>query len=488
MDRREFCQATAQAAAASLVGRQAVAAGESTTISALMPRDKSGHRFVLYSDCCSGLPGTPLEANLKAVNRMVARIKPQPEFIAFPGDAVSGYTRDYAALRRQWNYWLGTEMKWIVERKLPLYQSTSNHNTYDAGSAEVFRAVHADLPQNGPAGQEGLAYWFRSDNLLYISTHQPDKQMPIDHDWLDRVLTENADAQYKFVVGHYPVFPVNGYIAWPLWCFPPAKRRPFWDLLVKHDVDAYLASHIIAFDVQAHDGVLQILSGGAGTAHGPGGFMPGSSEYFHAVQVAVDKRGLRYQVHDPTGRVREQLQWPFDLPPVSRWQPVDDRNAATLLVPRDPRREILALRIRGTTAKADRDNVKPSQRGDQTLVCAIDSSEGVEPIWVGIDGDSGRLLVRIVPRSGYGRQTWKGPLLGPEASFDLQLVLHPHMGPGGVLLRANDRSPWTTLASTSSRGVELLKRPRQWAVAHGQSGKTDRPFSGGSLQVTTTHA
>jgi hypothetical protein len=67
---------------------------------------------------------------------------------------VSGYTKDYAEPRRQWDYWLGTEMKWVRERKLPLFQSTSNHNTYDAGSEAVFRQVHADLPQNGPPGQK----------------------------------------------------------------------------------------------------------------------------------------------------------------------------------------------------------------------------------------------------------------------------------------------------------------------------------------------
>ena len=480
MDRREFCLTTAGFMATTLTHRPANSAEKPLPIPALLPRDESGHRFVLYSDCCSGVPETAFAKNLQSVNQMVARIRPQPEFIAFPGDAVKGYTKDYVELRQQWNYWLGTEMKWISERKLPLFQSTSNHNTYDAGSEAVFRAVHAELPQNGPAGQQGLAYWFRRGNLLYVSTHQPDRRMLIDHAWLDRILTDNADAKFKFVAGHYPVFPVNGYIAWPQWCFPPAQRRPFWDVLVKHDVVAYLASHIIAFDVQVHDGVLQVLSGGAGTAYGPGGFMPGHSEYHHAAQMAVDEQGLRYRVHDPTGRVREQLSWPFDLPPVDQWQPVNDQDAGTLLSPIDLSRHVTAFRIRGTFAKLGRGNT------DQTLICGIDSGEGVEPIWIGIDGDSGRLLVQIVPLSGHGWQLWKGPLLAAGTSFDLQLAFHPQMGPGGVLLRADETAAWSTLASTSSLGVESLKRPQRWAIAHGQSGPDDRPFTGESLNVTFT--
>ena len=66
---------------------------------------------------------------------------------------------------------------------------------------------------------------------------------------------------------------------------------------------AYLCSHILAFDVQVHDGVLQILSAGAGTAQR----MPEGVEYLHAVQLALDAEGLRYQVLDQAGAVREEL-------------------------------------------------------------------------------------------------------------------------------------------------------------------------------------
>ena len=475
MNRREFNGTAAGLLASTGIGGAATADDQPSVIPALRPRDESGHHFVLYSDCCSGTPGTALAANLQAVNAMVARIDPQPEFIAFPGDAIAGYTQDYKELRRQWDYWRGTEMKWVDQRNLPLYQSTSNHNTYDDGSEAVFREVHPDLPQNGPDGQRGLAYWFRRGNLLYVSTHQPDRRMPIDHAWLDDVLRANVDAKFKFVAGHYPVFPVNGYIAWPLWCFPPKQRRPFWDVLVKHDVDAYLASHIIAFDVQAHDGVLQILSGGAGTEYGPGGFMPGRSEYFHAVQIAIDQQGLQYQVHDPTGLVREKLNWPLRLPVVDQWQIVGSQDIDSFLNPIDMSRDPVGFRIRGTIPDL-------SRRGpDQTLLCAVDSGEGVEPVWIGIDGD--RLVVRIVPVTGHGWQTWTGPRLTENATFDWQLAIHPHMGPGGILLRPDASHAWSTLETTSSKGVESLKRPRRWAIGHGQSGTDDRQFTGESSTV-----
>src|SRR4029450_8435472 len=81
-------------------------------------------------------------------------------------------------------------------------------------------------------------------------------------------------------------------------------------------VQAYLCSHILAFDVQVHRGVLQVCTAGAGTAHR----MPEGIEYLHCLQGAIDAEGLRYQVLDTEGRVRERLSWPLSFVDVSQWQ------------------------------------------------------------------------------------------------------------------------------------------------------------------------
>jgi hypothetical protein len=445
-------------------------------IPALMPRDDGGHQFVIFADCCSGIPGTIYEKNLRSVNAIVARIQPSPEWILFPGDAISGGS-DAAELRRQWDYWHNTEMKWLQRTNIPLYQSTSNHDTYDGNGEQVFREVHAALPKNGPSCQVGLAYFVRHGSFLYISTHQPNLRQLIVHDWLDKVLTDNAEAKYKFVAGHYPVHPVNGYIAHPLWCFPPEERRPFWDLLVKHGVAAYICSHIIAFDVQVHDGVLQVLTGGAGTLFGPGGFMPGRSEYLHVVQMTVDQQGLRYLVRDIDARVREQLCWPLELPPTDRWTNLDKQSVADLLTPIPWNLKLVAFRFSGTLHEWKRGS------SDQTLLCGTNSSEGVEPVWIGVNGDSGRLMVQIVPVAGEGWQVWKGPLLSNDEKFDFQLALHPGMGPGGVLFRKPQELTWSSLMSTSSKGIESLKAPMSWVIGNAQSGSNDRRFAGKDLKI-----
>jgi hypothetical protein len=60
-------------------------------------------------------------------------------------------------------------------------------------------------------------------------------------------------------VGHHPIFPVNGFSGSYQREVGPETVRAFWDALVSHGVVAYLCSQVLAFDVQVHRGILQIV-------------------------------------------------------------------------------------------------------------------------------------------------------------------------------------------------------------------------------------
>lgn len=463
-------------------------AADSDLIPALIPHDPDGHQFVAYGDCCSGIRGGGSEKIFAAVNDVVRRLMPQPDFYCWLGDSLADSREEAAELRAEWDYWLNVEMGWL-DKSVPFYRITSNHDSSNELSERVWREVFPDLPQNGPPGQEGLAYYVRRGNLLVIAANTSYFKGGgfghVETEWLDRVLTENADASYKFVLGHYPVHPVNGYEQYPQWRIIPEQGEAFWNTLVKHRVLAYLTSHVIAFDVQVHDGVLQILSGGAGTQYGPGGFMRGSTEYLHAVQMAVDREGLRYQVLDTAGKAREWLGWPFQLPASSSWESiwspaallasVQERNG---LEPGDA--WVCAWRFSGVLPDVSADDTT------QTLLCGWDAALGVPTIWVGLEGRPARLVVRLLPESGGAQQTWMGPEMGAGGAFDFQLALHAGMGPGGVLYRNADASPWSSLESPSTKGAESLTWPPNWEIGHDLSGPSDRPFTGEDLEVFWT--
>ena len=439
-------------------------------ISALTP-DGPGHQFVLYGDSCSGVPGAPHEKTHARVNAVLARLSPPPEFVVYTGDEIIGLTADEGALRAQWRHWLDQEMAWLDRGAIPLYHTTGNHTTYDAMSERVFADVLSWLPRNGPPDQQGLSYFVRRDDLLLVFVHTAwtglGGEGHVETDWLEQTLRQNRDARWKLVVGHHPVFPVNGFAGRCQREIAADHAGDFWRILVNQGVFAYLCSHILAFDVQVHGGVLQITSAGAGTAHR----MPEDVEYLHCVQAALDQHGLRYQVLDDQGNVRERLSWPPSLPASSEWRRLSPGAQAAPVAS-----ALVVWRFAGHTA--------PARAGTpQTLFAAWSDGAALAALWIGLTGTAQRLTVIIGPTPGQSPHYWFGPGFAPDAPFDVQLALHADMGPGGILWRQSDSSPWSSLQGASPWGAERLVWPHRWSVGHGKGGALDAPFRGRDLAV-----
>jgi hypothetical protein len=452
-------------------------ADEAQPIAALVPRG-AGHQFVCYADACSGVPGALHEGTFAAVNRVVARLKPQPEFVCFPGDEIIGLVADEWELRRQWAHWFDSEMAWF-DRAIPLYHTTGNHTTFDAMSEGVFREVLANVPRNGPPGQDGLSYWVRRGDLLLVFVNTLWSGLGgegrVETDWLDRTLGEHADARHKLVFGHHPAWPVNGFSGAYQRELAPENAERFWRVLVRHRVAAYWCSHILAFDVQARDGVLQITTAGAGTAHR----MPEGTEYLHCVQAALDTEGLRYQVLDTEGRVREWLSWPLVLPPAGEWSAlapgVRDAPVSGVSIGEDGAR-LVAWEFTGVATKSGVGEA-------QTLLAGWNDDRGLASPWVGLLGAEQRVGVLISPAPGRSPSLWLGPALPPGQPFSFHLAIHGGLGPGGVIWRWDASASWSSLRAASSWGAERLTWPARWAVGHDRHGAADRPFRGRDLGV-----
>lgn len=438
-------------------------------IPALLPRG-GGHQFVVYGDSCSGVPGHIHEATTAAVNRVVARLEPRPEFIAFLGDEVIGLTTDESALRAQWKHWLEIEMAWLDRETIPIFHTTANHTTYDAMSERVFQDVLDFLPQNGPADQRGLSYFVRRDDLLLVFVNTMWTGLGegrVETDWLEATLVHHADARYKLVLGHHPVFSINGFSGAYQRDIEPENGRTFWEILVRHGVMAYFCSHMLAFDARVEQGVLQIMTAGAGTKHR----MPEELEYLHAVQVALDAHGLRYQVLDDTGVMRELLEWPPKLTRSGTWNHLEPHQPARPLP--DDANPIVAWRFSGAT---------PATGGAaQTLLSGWNRDSALPPLWIGLIGPENRLVVLLSPVTGRSSHLWYGPALPPGEDFDIQVALHRQLGPGGMLWRTNDDAPWSSLQGASAWGIERLPAMTEWSIGESKNG--DRPFRGENLQA-----
>jgi hypothetical protein len=443
-------------------------------IPALLPA-KSGHQFVIYADSCSGVPDALHEKTFASVNNVVRRLHPRPEFIVFPGDEIIGLTPDGDALRAQWRHWLNTEMNWLDRREIPLWHTTGNHTTYNKMSEDIFRET-LKLPGNGPPGQEGLSYWIRRNDLLMVFVHTLWSELGgeghLETDWLEATLKGHQDARHKLVVGHHPVYPVNGFAGSYQREIGHEYTDRFWDILVRADVTAYVCSHILAFDVQVHQGVLQICTAGAGTAHR----MPEGVEYLHCLQAALDENGLRYQVLDTDGAVRERLSWPIPSFDHDSWRTLRHGPGPAPVSGTLASGTVIGLRLSGHTAS--------KVAAPQTLVSAS-VPEMMEPLWLGLRGQRQTLTLILGREAGRSPHYWVGPDLLADQDFALEVAFCPDMGPGGVLWRRRGEKRWTSFAAASATGLERLSWPVTWSVGHGQCGADDRPYVGSQFVIAT---
>lgn len=230
-------------------------------------------------------------------------------------------------------------------------------------------------------------------------------------------------------------------------------------------------SHLLTFDVQVHQGVLQVLTGGAGRTRGT----------LHCVQAALDSGGLRYQVLDTSGAITAWLEWPLHLPPSEGWLPFGPGDEPQKLPGdmdgADSGKFMVVWCFPGVNG--------PSRDGEaETLLCGWDDRAVPAPVWIGLLGRERRVSVLLSRAPGRSPGYWLVPTLPPNEPFTVQLAFHTGMGPGGVLWRREDGGSWSSLSSASSYGLERIPWPGRWSAGHGQRGATDRPFRGRELRVT----
>lgn len=135
-------------------------------------------------------------------------------------------TGDDVAYGGSYNYWKGMLTK-DHYRDYMWVTMNGNHDNMDMTNTKntpaYFRDTHNN-PQNGYVGQEGVSYWFKYSNVLWIVLNTEDLnnavQVPKAQEWAAEVIRRNP-SQYIFVAQHYNWFSgntgaynANGFTRW----------------------------------------------------------------------------------------------------------------------------------------------------------------------------------------------------------------------------------------------------------------------------------
>jgi len=179
--------------------------------------------FCVVGDSRGTVEKAPI--NTKIIKKIVTAIKKEkPEFILFPGDLVTGYSKK---LERQLILWRKTFMKPLLDAGIRVYACRGNHDksfSYVKKKRKkkkdplkvwqkVFSGRYA-FPQNGPKNARDVTYSVRKGNalILVLDNYTGHNRNEVDVDWVKKTIkTESAKGPkplHIFAMCHEPAFTV----------------------------------------------------------------------------------------------------------------------------------------------------------------------------------------------------------------------------------------------------------------------------------------
>ncbi|PXA03530.1 hypothetical protein DDZ13_11140 [Coraliomargarita sinensis] len=176
-------------------------------------------------------------------------------------------------------YW-GGFLKRYEKYGLNIYVAPGDHEYGDDGGLKrdhIARAFGEEftrqmgMPENGPEEHLGRAFWARHGDLLVVTLDtfvDRGEGVPFGYtvgeaqlEWVDRVLSDHADANYVIVQGHLPIVgPVNSKNS-SASMLEEGTDSDLWKTMVKHGVDVYLCGEHHRITVHQQDGIWQIVHG-----------------------------------------------------------------------------------------------------------------------------------------------------------------------------------------------------------------------------------
>ena len=191
-------------------------------------------RFVVYADSRGNwTPGKEINEDcLNYINNQIISLQPKPDLVFFLGDmATMAYDASGKRLLPGWKKLMtdaGFSFAGLQPGKIPLYVAIGNHELYDSnGNYQAslqgeYQYFFSEMPSNGPADYDKLAYSVGFGNSLFIvldtfgfmdGNRNWDNGIDELQYWWFYATALQSQAQHKFVLTHGPAYSCEG---WPV--------------------------------------------------------------------------------------------------------------------------------------------------------------------------------------------------------------------------------------------------------------------------------
>ncbi|MBN1417116.1 MAG: metallophosphoesterase [Bacteroidales bacterium] len=238
-------------------------------------------RFISFPDFFNFDIPHPCPGYDSAVNYFLNQVVLEdPDFVLVAGDLVNGHWWDSpACVKHMGSIYYQAWLRRMHEHKFRFYTAVGDHELGDdpwpkskiqlIPFLEKAYCENLNMPLNGPVNKKGLAYFVREGDLLVITVETfevIDDSMHLDVtgeqlQWFRKVLDDNADAVFKIVQGHIPVWGENKSRSSSRLMLEKGKESEFYRVMVEHDIDLYLAGEFHDVTVLESDGIWQIVHG-----------------------------------------------------------------------------------------------------------------------------------------------------------------------------------------------------------------------------------
>lgn len=169
------------------------------------------------------------------------------ELLLVGGDLIIGNYGNVAEVVTQYNNFKSA-IAAVTNANIPVYPVPGNHEfqcstndvltQYEIGTSAWAIAFGQTLPQNGPAGDEGMTYGFEHENALFLGLNQWNGYRSYkgnDNAWVAAQLAASTQT-HVFAFGHNPMAMVEGVDA-------ISNRNDFWSLLGQAGARMYFCGH-----------------------------------------------------------------------------------------------------------------------------------------------------------------------------------------------------------------------------------------------------